>query len=139
MTEKHPKEMLADGASLHQTHHLPKVRFSKWSRLKNLKLAYSFIIWQNILQPNIEYFIIIFNENYIICYLIFFEEAGFSEEWNSTNEERSRQRQVEVQANITNNPNRPAEYRTVTAPQAQSQQEVEAEERTCDHFISGSL
>lgn len=77
MTEKHPKEMLADGASLHQTHHLPKVRFSKWSRLKNLKLAYRFIIWQNILQPNIEYFIIIFNENYIICYLILLKKPDF--------------------------------------------------------------
>lgn len=60
----------------------------------------------------------------------FFLEAGFSEEWSATNEERTRQRQVEVQANITNNPNRPTEYRTVTAPPAPSQQEMEAEERT---------
>ncbi|XP_055322545.1 presenilin homolog isoform X2 [Sitodiplosis mosellana] len=56
--------------------------------------------------------------------------TGFSEEWSSTNEERSRQRQVEVQANIASNPNRPTEYRTVTAPQQPPpQQEMEAEER----------
>lgn len=60
-------------------------------------------------------------------------EAGFSEEWSASNEERSRQRQVEVQANIASNPNRPTEYRTVTAPQQQQQpqQELEAEERMC--------
>lgn len=59
------------------------------------------------------------------------EEAGFSEEWTSTNEERSRQRQVEVQANIGNNPNRPTEYRTVTTPPTQAQQysDQDAEER----------
>lgn len=58
-----------------------------------------------------------------------FVEAGFSEEWSNTNEERSRQRQVEVQANITTDPNRPTEYRTVTTPQTQAHHEPE-EERT---------
>ncbi|XP_031618436.1 presenilin homolog isoform X2 [Contarinia nasturtii] len=57
------------------------------------------------------------------------EDAGFSQEWTSTSEERSRQRQVEVQANIASNPNRPTEYRTVAAPQAQPHPELEAEER----------
>lgn len=62
-------------------------------------------------------------------------EAGFSEEWASTSDERTRQRQVEVQANIVNNPNRPTEYRTVTTPPTQTQfSEQEAEERMF-HFI----
>lgn len=68
----------------------------------------------------------------IISILILFSlvEAGFSEEWTSTNEERSRQRQVEVQANIGNNPNRPTEYRTVTTPPTQTQfSDQDAEER----------
>lgn len=56
-------------------------------------------------------------------------ESGFDEEWAATSEERSRQRQVEVQANVASNPNRPTEYRTVTAPQGQPMQELEAEER----------
>lgn len=61
------------------------------------------------------------------CHLL---EAGFSEEWTSTNEERSRQRQVEVQANIVTNPNRPTEYRTVTTPPTQTQfSDQDAEER----------
>lgn len=70
-----------------------------------------------------------------------FLEAGFSEDWTSTNEERSRQRQVEVQANIATNPNRPTEYRTVTAPQAQAQshQELEAEERKCVQTLQTAL
>lgn len=77
----------------------------------------------------------------MLFFLIHKIAAGFSEEWSATNEERSRQRQVEVQANITSNPNRPTEYRTVTAPQQpQPQQEIEAEERMCcriqNHFIS---
>lgn len=59
-------------------------------------------------------------------------EAGFSEEWASTSDERSRQRQVEVQANVVNNPNRPTEYRTVTTPPTQTQTQYadqDAEER----------
>lgn len=59
-----------------------------------------------------------------------FLAAGFSETWQSTTGERSQRRQVEVQANIDNNPNRPAEYRTVTTAQTQSHPEFEAEERT---------
>lgn len=35
-----------------------------------------------------------------------------------------------MQANIDNNPNRPAEYRTVTTAQTQPHPEFEAEERT---------
>lgn len=71
-----------------------------------------------------------FAEFYVDCHL---SEAGFSEEWTSTNEERSRQRQVEVQANIVTNPNRPTEYRTVTTPPTAAQTQYhdqEAEERT---------
>lgn len=64
---------------------------------------------------------------------VFPSEAGFSEEWASTSEERTRQRQVEVQANVANNPNRPTEYRIVTTPPAQTQNpEQEAEERMSD-------
>lgn len=67
-----------------------------------------------------------------LCIFIVLSEAGFSQEWTANNEQRSRQRQVEVQANVTNNPNRPTEYRTVTAPQSppnNANNEQEAEER----------
>lgn len=56
-------------------------------------------------------------------------EAGFNPEWESASTERSRRRQVEVQANIDGSSSRPNEYRTVTAPQTQLHSEFEAEER----------
>lgn len=56
------------------------------------------------------------------------ENEGFTEQWASTTTERAAQRQVEVQANLTNNPNRP-EYRTVTTqPQPQADPQFEAED-----------
>lgn len=61
--------------------------------------------------------------------------AGFSQEWHSNAGERSQRRQVEVQANIDNNPNRAAEYRTVTTAQTEAHPEFEAEERT-DFFAN---
>lgn len=58
-------------------------------------------------------------------------EAGFDGEWTATNQQRSQQRQVQVEANIatTANPNRPTQYRTITATQTQQHAEQEAEER----------
>ncbi|EJY58090.1 AAEL017503-PA [Aedes aegypti] len=42
------------------------------------------------------------------------QSGGFTQEWNNSAEQRVARRQIEVQANIAGNPNRP-EYRTVTA------------------------
>lgn len=69
----------------------------------------------------------------IIAFIVFFlwiKEGGFNQEWATTTTERTRQRQIEVQANIDGNPNRP-EYRTVAAPSPLEElhQEFEAEER----------
>lgn len=68
--------------------------------------------------------------NAILC-IFDVQDAGFSEEWSASTEDRSRQRQIEVQANIASNQNRPTEYRSVTAPQPHPHPEFEAEERTC--------
>lgn len=50
------------------------------------------------------------------------ESAGFTQEWNDSNQERVQRRQTEVQANVSNSQ---VEYRTVArdapAPQSQSQ------------------
>lgn len=57
------------------------------------------------------------------------EEAGFTEEWATTSNERVDRRQVEVQANVAGNPNRPSEYRTVAMHQPQNEtNQFEAEE-----------
>ena len=42
------------------------------------------------------------------------QSGGFTQEWSNSSDQRVARRQIEVQANITGNPNRP-EYRTVTA------------------------
>lgn len=42
------------------------------------------------------------------------QSGGFTQEWSNSTEQRVARRQIEVQANIAGNPNRP-EYRTVTA------------------------
>lgn len=70
------------------------------------------------------YFVNINNMEFYLC-----TEAGFNQEWQSTTNERSRTRQIEVQANVDNNPNRSTEYRTVPAPDPQFHAEFEAEER----------
>lgn len=64
---------------------------------------------------------------------LYISDAGFTEEWSTTSDERTRQRQVEIQANVSGNPNRPMEYRTVTATATHQQPnpEPEAEERMC--------
>ncbi|XP_053675403.1 presenilin homolog [Anopheles nili] len=62
------------------------------------------------------------------------QSAGFTQDWAATSNHRVTRRQIEVQANIANNPSRP-EYRTVTAETSrsgveQSQQQFDqAEER----------
>lgn len=55
------------------------------------------------------------------------EEAGFTEQWAETSQERTQRRQIEVQANISSNPNRSTEYRTVATEAQQTQQIVEEE------------
>lgn len=73
-------------------------------------------------------------------FLSFSIAAGFSQEWHSNAGERTQRRQVEVQANIDNNPNRPAEYRTVTTAQTETHPEFEAEERTFGRiFFSANM
>ncbi|XP_058454800.1 presenilin-2 isoform X2 [Malaya genurostris] len=42
------------------------------------------------------------------------QSGGFTQEWASSSQQRVARRQIEVQANVASNPNRP-EYRTVTA------------------------
>ncbi|XP_058811983.1 presenilin-2 isoform X3 [Topomyia yanbarensis] len=42
------------------------------------------------------------------------QSGGFTQEWASSSQQRVARRQIEVQANVSSNPNRP-EYRTVTA------------------------
>lgn len=42
------------------------------------------------------------------------QSGGFTQEWSNSSDQRVARRQIEVQANIAGNPNRP-EYRTVTA------------------------
>ncbi|XP_062561800.1 presenilin homolog isoform X2 [Armigeres subalbatus] len=42
------------------------------------------------------------------------QSSGFTQEWSNSSDQRVARRQIEVQANIAGNPNRP-EYRTVTA------------------------
>lgn len=44
------------------------------------------------------------------------DASGFTRQWAATADERVERRQVQVEANQTGNQNRPAEYRTVTAP-----------------------
>lgn len=57
------------------------------------------------------------------------EGAGFTEEWATTSNERVDRRQVEVQANVAGNPNRPSEYRTVAMHQPPTEtNQFEAEE-----------
>lgn len=66
-----------------------------------------------------------------------FTEAGFDGEWSASTESRSRQRQVQVEANVASNPNRPTEYRTVTASShPQPSADPEAEERKSTSFTS---
>ncbi|XP_063708297.1 presenilin homolog isoform X2 [Culicoides brevitarsis] len=55
-------------------------------------------------------------------------DAGFTSEWQASSGERVERRQLEVQANLGSNPNRP-EYRTVTANEQPQQTFVPQEER----------
>ncbi|XP_055700175.1 presenilin homolog [Phlebotomus papatasi] len=54
-------------------------------------------------------------------------ESGFTKEWATTTNERSARRQLEVQANVSNNPNRSTEYRTVTTEENPPNYEVPEE------------
>ncbi|GAB0086108.1 Presenilin [Sergentomyia squamirostris] len=54
-------------------------------------------------------------------------ESGFTKEWANTTNERSTRRQLEVQANVSNNPNRSTEYRTVTTEENPPNYEVPEE------------
>lgn len=61
------------------------------------------------------------------------DTAGFTEEWSESSDARTNRRQVEVQANVSSNPNRP-EYRTITTsnsspPRVAEQGQYDAEER----------
>lgn len=63
--------------------------------------------------------------------MFFSESAGFNQEWSNETRQRSRQRQIEVQANEQNHS---TQYRTVTRPtmlteQQRQQQEMDEEER----------
>lgn len=55
--------------------------------------------------------------NIIICCFIEVD-AGFTQEWASTTNQRIARRQIEVQANNSGNPNRSVEYRTITTTAA---------------------
>ncbi|XP_055381194.1 presenilin homolog isoform X2 [Condylostylus longicornis] len=56
-------------------------------------------------------------------------DAGFTQEWASTANERINRRQVEVQANDSGNPNRSVEYRTITRETNNVNQPEQEEER----------
>lgn len=62
------------------------------------------------------------------------DSAGFTQQWAAESAERTARRQIEVQANVTNNANRAPEYRTVTTQQPNADMsQYEAEERTSYH------
>lgn len=63
----------------------------------------------------------------VLLFVVADVECGFTKEWASTSSERTARRQLEVQANVSNNPNRSTEYRTVTTEENPPNYEIPEE------------